>query len=373
MPIIIKENETEWSESEDKIVVIVPLTSRIDTNPSVLVTTKYVKISSPPYIWECFLYSSIDSENSFVRIGKDQVSFEAKKVEKGLWNKLSHQNAGCESYCKEQRTTALEEYQRSLENSTKLKSQKYQEIRQESVRKQMELDDSERKSIEHQKLLENQRAALEIKRKKEQLKAKMNAQKRKNILEKCQQIPPTRKSGHITVNFTPRVFPTAARESQEIEEKEWLEKQFAASVSLKLDCSELTPEQRNPEWLKAKAESMFKKGDFKSAINAYNLAIRMCPNLYSLYLGRSDCHLQLRHLHKAIEDSSKALELLVPAVPSNAGARKKAHKVRGMAFVELKLPVEGLMDIEAALKLPGTDDEMQKYACELRYKIESEL
>lgn len=34
------------------------------------------------------------------------------------------------------------------------------------------------------------------------------------------EIPSPRKSGHIAVKFTPRVFPTAARESQEAEEKE---------------------------------------------------------------------------------------------------------------------------------------------------------
>lgn len=34
------------------------------------------------------------------------------------------------------------------------------------------------------------------------------------------EIPSPRKSGHITVKFTPRVFPTAARESQEGEETE---------------------------------------------------------------------------------------------------------------------------------------------------------
>ncbi|GBN36898.1 hypothetical protein AVEN_99813-1, partial [Araneus ventricosus] len=76
---------------------------------------------------------------------------------------------------------------------------------------------------------------------------------RKQLQQLSEQIPPTRKSGHITVNFTPRVFPTAARESQEAEEKEWLDKQLAASVSLKLNLSDLSPEERNPQWLKSKA------------------------------------------------------------------------------------------------------------------------
>lgn len=43
---------------------------------------------------------------------------------------------------------------------------------------------------------------------------------RKKMQQVVNEIPSPRKSGHITVKFTPRVFPTAARESQEDEEKE---------------------------------------------------------------------------------------------------------------------------------------------------------
>ncbi|GFR23032.1 dynein assembly factor 4, axonemal [Trichonephila clavata] len=342
MPLIITENDTEWQESVDKILVTVPLTSRVDIKPTILITSKYLKISSPPYLWECFLFADINPDNSFARIGLDSVSFELQKSVEELWNKLSHSEAGRIRVLSEgTKRSAFGEHEKYLKEALEQKLQTKKNVQKESVRKQMELEELERKMIEKEKMLENKKAAAEIKRKKEQLKAEMIAQKRKYLLQCAEQIPPTRKSGHITVSFTPRVFPTAARESQEAEEKEWLEKQLAASVSLKLDCTDLSPQERNPDWLKLKAESMFKKGDYKSAINAYSLAIRMCPNLYSLYSGRSACHLNLRNLHKAIEDSSKALELLVPPVPSNASDRKEAHKIRGSAFQQLQLYVEG--------------------------------
>ncbi|CAL1283732.1 unnamed protein product [Larinioides sclopetarius] len=289
-----------------------------------------------------------------------------------MWNALTHSQAGCDSYRKEQREAAFEEHQKHLQNSLESKLQRKQTVHRESIRRQMELEELDRQTIEREKMLENQKAAEEIKRKKEQLKANMIAQKRKQLQRLSEQIPPTRKSGHIRVNFTPRVFPTAARESQEAEEKEWLDKQLAASVSLKLDLGDLSPEERNPQWLKSKAESMFKKGDFRSAINAYTLAIRMCPNLYSLHLGRSACHLKLHNLHKAIEDSSKALELLVPAVPSNANDRKEAHRIRGMAFQKLELYIESLMDFEAALKIDANDEEMKQKSYEVRNLIEKD-
>ena len=45
--------------------------------------------------------------------------------------------------------------------------------------------------------------------------------------------------------------------------------------------------------------------NYLAAINAYNLAIRLNNNIPLLYLNRAACHLKLKNLHKAIEDSSK--------------------------------------------------------------------
>ncbi|XP_055933275.1 dynein axonemal assembly factor 4-like isoform X2 [Argiope bruennichi] len=343
MPLIIKEKEVEWHESKDKILIVVPLTSRVDVKPSVLITSNYLKVSSPPYLWECFLFNSIDPEKSFVRITSDNVSFELQKSMDEVWNDLSHPEAGSEIYRKEQRETAFEENQKRLQNSLESKQQRKQTAQRESIRKQMEVEELERQIIEREKMRENQKAAADIKRKQEQLKANVIAQKRKQLQQFSDKIPPTRKSGHITVSFTPREFPTAARESQEAEEREWLDKQMAASASLKLDLSDLSPHERNPQWLKSKAD---------------------------LHLGRSACHLNLRNLHKAVEDSSKALELLVPAVPSNANDRKEAHKIRGTAFQALELYVEGLMDFEAALKMDPNDKEIKQKADEVRNFIE---
>lgn len=50
---------------------------------------------------------------------------------------------------------------------------------------------------------------------------------------------------------------------------------------------------------------MFATGNYLAAVNAYNLAVRLNNKLPQLYLNRAACHLKLRNLHKAIEDSSK--------------------------------------------------------------------
>lgn len=50
---------------------------------------------------------------------------------------------------------------------------------------------------------------------------------------------------------------------------------------------------------------LFAKENYLAAINAYNLAIRLNNKIPLLYLNRAACHLKLKNLHKAIEDSSK--------------------------------------------------------------------
>lgn len=91
------------------------------------------------------------------------------------------------------------------------------------------------------------------------------------------------------------------------------------------ELSDLKEEEKNPEWLKDKGNNLSATENYLAAINAYNLAIRLNNKMPLLYLNWAACHLKLKNLHKAIEDSSKALELLTPPVAENAIARVKAH------------------------------------------------
>uniref|UniRef100_A0A2K6L8Y8 Dynein axonemal assembly factor 4 n=1 Tax=Rhinopithecus bieti TaxID=61621 RepID=A0A2K6L8Y8_RHIBE len=126
-------------------------------------------------------------------------------------------------------------------------------------------------------------------------------------------IPAPRSVGSIKINFTPRVFPTALRESQVAEEEEWLHKQAEARRAMNTDIPELCDlkeEEKNPEWLKDKGNKLFATENYLAAINAYNLAIRLNNKMPLLYLNRAACHLKLKNLHKAIEDSSKAYRIM---------------------------------------------------------------
>ena len=49
----------------------------------------------------------------------------------------------------------------------------------------------------------------------------------------------------------------------------------------------------------------FATGNYQGAVNAYNLAIRLNSKIPAFYSNRAACHLKLRNLHKALDDTSK--------------------------------------------------------------------
>ncbi|XP_045385683.1 dynein axonemal assembly factor 4 isoform X3 [Lemur catta] len=259
---------------------------------------------------------------------------------------------------------AWKECQRKAEEQKRI--QREEKLHQKE--KQME---EERKNLKHKGLPRNSSRYLATK-----------GRNLENIFsEKLKEdsIPAPRSVGSIKINFTPRVFPTALRESQVAEEEEtsfsfqWLHKQAEARRAMNTDIPELCDlkeEEKNPEWLKDKGNKLFATENYLAAINAYNLAIRLNNKIPLLYLNRAACHLKLKNLHKAIEDSSKALELLTPPVTDNANARMKAHVRRGTAFCQLELYVEGLQDYEAALKIDPSNKIIQNDAEKIRTVIQ---
>uniref|UniRef100_UPI00358F7CC6 dynein axonemal assembly factor 4-like n=1 Tax=Myxine glutinosa TaxID=7769 RepID=UPI00358F7CC6 len=201
-------------------------------------------------------------------------------------------------------------------------------------------------------------------------RADARPQKTRTIFEQKGCTPPPRPTSTISVTFTPRAFPTALRESRVAEEEEWLKKQAEAQRIEDINDLELSNDEKDPKWLKEKGNKLFSSGCFQAAINAYTLAIRLNNRNHVLYSNRSACHLKLRNFHKAIEDSTRALELLVPAVDVNAVARAKAYVRRGTAFCELQLFVEGLQDFEGALKLDRGNAMLQADADKIRSLIQ---
>ncbi|XP_068551461.1 dynein axonemal assembly factor 4 isoform X1 [Anas acuta] len=420
MPVWLRGHS--WRQSGSAVFLSLPVPGVRVTAANIFCTERYLKVSVPPFLFEAILYAPIDDTNSTAKIGNGIVFFTLYKKEVGIWESLTLENASKEKLQYLRENAVLKAHEKAKEE-TEAKKVTKQEHKKYALEATMKLEEAERKRIEELKEQERQKVTKELQLWKDQLKDVENQkkvqkegqlheeveqlkEKKKEKINKTsipseetlktrlkptkgrgscsmfsenlkeEQLPAPRSSGTIKINFTSRVFPTALRESRVAEEEEWLHKQAEARRIISADLSELKDlkeEEKNPDWLKDKGNKMFATGNYLAAVNAYNLAVRLNNKLPLLYLNRAACHLKLRNLHKAIEDSSKALELLTPPVPDNENARVKAYVRRGTAFCQLELYAEGLQDYEAALKIDPKNKTIEKDAEKIRHVIQGTM
>ncbi|XP_072888939.1 dynein axonemal assembly factor 4 isoform X2 [Hemitrygon akajei] len=414
MPVLVK--DYTWEQVESEVFITVPLKGVSAGKADIFCAEDYVKVNFPPFLFEVLLYASIDESKSSAQLGNGAVIFTLHKRESRMWEQLITTEVNKEKL-QEKRERAILAAQVKAQEAAKEKAIKKRENEKYSLEKMMKVEEDNRKQIEELKKQEQIKATEELEKwklqkleeeelkRKEELKIarqKIEAEKKwkkgENIIQNSaseapykhslkkgnasniftedarkEMIPAPRSAGNIQIQFTPRVFPTALRESLIAEEEEWLRKQAEARRANNAyvpELKDLKEEEKNPDWLKDKGNKLFASGDYLAAINAYNLGIRLNNNLPALYLNRAATHLKLRNLHKALEDCSKALELLTPAVPDNAESRLKAHVRRGAAFCELELYVEGLQDYEAALKIDPNNAAVKADAEKIRRVIQ---
>ncbi|XP_036391444.1 dynein assembly factor 4, axonemal [Megalops cyprinoides] len=410
MPLIVQ--DFSWTQTESMLYISVPLKGIKPGKVDILATNEYIKVSFPPFLFEVFLFDLIDDDKSAAKIGNGVVIFTLYKKNDRMWEQLGMKDDD-KQRLKEIRERAVLKTQEKAAADSKAKAARKQEEKKYALQRMMQLEDEERARIKKIKDEEREKAIAEMeawklkqRQEAEKIKAQQSqieAQQRQgeeaeHKQRKSDQIPPPRakekgaivkhakqkqvalpaprSSGNIKIHFTPRVFPTALRESRVPEEEEWLKKQAEArraGAGEVPELMDLKEEERNPDWLKEKGNKLFATGNYLAAVNAYNLAIQLNRKIPALYSNRAACHLKLRNLHKAIEDSSTALNLLTPAVADNAEARMKAHLRRGTAFCELELYAEGLQDYQAALKIDPHNEAVKEDAQKIRNIIQGSV
>ncbi|NXG51625.1 DAAF4 factor, partial [Psilopogon haemacephalus] len=421
MPLWLQ--EYSWRQTGSAVYLSLPLRGLRVSPANIFCTDQYLKVSVPPFLFEAFLYAPIDDTNSTAKIGNENIFFTLYKKEVAIWDSLTLANASKEKLQYLRQDAVLKAHKKAKEE-TEAKKVKKQEHKRYALEATMKLEEAERTRIEDLKEKERQEVTKELELWKKQQKeaehqnrvqkegelhqevqqfnekekgkinksrvpnegtSKTRLKPTKGCRGSCsmfsenlkeEQLPAPRCAATIKINFTSRVFPTPLRESRVAEEEEWLHKQAEARRIVNADLSELEglkEEEKNPDWLKDKGNKMFATGNYLAAVNAYNLAIRLNNKLPLLYLNRAACHLKLRNLHKAIKDSSKALELLTPPVPDNNSARVKAYVRRGTAFCQLELYTEGLQDYEAALKIDPKNEAIEKDAEKIRHLIQGTM
>ncbi|NXS52175.1 DAAF4 factor, partial [Brachypteracias leptosomus] len=420
MPVWLR--DCRWRQSASAVYLSLPVPGVRVTPSNIFCTDQYLKVSVPPFLFEVFLYAPIDDINSTAKIGNGLIFFTLYKKEEAMWDSLSlasdnkeklqclrqdavlkaHEKAKAETEAKKvtkqkHKRYALEATMK-LEEAERKRIEELKEKERQKVTKELELWKKQQKDAEKQNRVQQELLPQEVEQLKEKKKEKMNktrisnegtSKTRLQPTKGChgsssmfsenlkeEQLPAPRSAATIKINFTSRVFPTPLRESRVAEEEEWLHKQAEARRTVSADMAELEDlkeEERNPDWLKDKGNKMFAMGNYLAAVNAYTLAMRLNNKLPLLYLNRAACHLKLRNFHKAIEDSSKALELLTPPVPDNESARVKAYVRRGTAFCQLELYTEGLQDYEAALRIDPENKTIQTDAEKIRHVIQGSM
>ncbi|XP_041795712.1 dynein assembly factor 4, axonemal [Chelmon rostratus] len=398
MPLLV--TDYSWTQTETAVYINVPLKGAKVGKVDILCTDEYLKVYFSPYLFEAFLLEPVDDVRSTAKVGNGVVVISLSKRISRVWERLMITTNDREKK-KEVREKALLKYQERLSSESKSKAEKQHAEKKYALETMMKLEKEERDSIQKMKDTEREKttaelAAWQLRQKEkavEEAKSKVQSQRdhqnELNAMTEKQRngcsgggkvkldqrgdsegkskkkqgvLPAPRPRGSIQVTFTPRVFPTALRESRVPEEDEWLRKQAEARRAVNADIEELKDlkeTERNADWLKDKGDKCFATRDYLGAVNAYSLAIRLNRKIPALFSNRAACHLKLRNLHKAIEDSSQALDLLTPPVAANAAARTRAHVRRGSAFCQLQLYAEGLQDYQAALKINPYNEALQ--------------
>lgn len=405
MPIAVK--DYTWRETEAEVHIVLPLKGVKASKADILSTHRYIKVNYPPYLFEVYLRADVIEEQCTARVGNGVVEFRLVKKDAVLWGKLSAPEAEEDKrVLAEKRVEAVEAVRKAAEEAAEVRAKKKQEEERFAVHEQIRLEQEERERIEREKQVERDRADRELQRWREEKKMKQAQEKEKEVQqqkkkvmteEKAQQLkksstqdkvstaaiwtteesskqqkkspPPPRARGSIPVRFTPRAFPTAARESKAEEEQEWLAKQ-AAARRISRGHGDEDPNERNPEFLKDRGVNFFKAKNYEAAVNVFSEAILLNPSLPQLHSNRAASYLALGEMDKCISDCCRALELYYPVVPANHTARAKVFARRGSAYAQSGQLQLAVQDYEAAVRLLPGDAALKNDCSRLKQALE---
>lgn len=395
MPIVIK--DYCWKQTIKHIIINIPL-KNVNIHDVDLLTYKlYIKASYPPYFFELFLAKPIDSSRSTCFIKNDEIIFELLKSEAEQWDSLEA------TVNKEDKIVLkkkfLEDIQKESQERVQSNVDKKAELKREAVREQIRIDTGRKNIIDEIKKEDTRNALIDLKLWKNddssvesckyvttkpgieeasEIEKEIIAVAPASVASKILSIPDKiiplpRRSQSVNVFFTDRIFPTPSRESKAAEEEEWLAKQAAARRSVGFDDADLRPEERNPQWLKDKGDEFFRAQNYLGAISAYTTGIKLNKNFVVLYVNRSAAQFAIGNLHKTVDDSSTALELMTPICEANRVLRAKCLARRGAALIKLSLERQGNDEIKAALKLLPHEKKIREVIENLKKELKENL
>ncbi|KAG5880864.1 hypothetical protein JTB14_017791 [Gonioctena quinquepunctata] len=355
MPIIIK--DYKWKQTDDNITLQVPWGRLSPSKADILITSRYIKASYEQTFFEVILLKPIDKTASKCTLLSDEIIFELKKNHEGAWETLEPDIPKAEKL--QLKKQFLEESYQETQKDFDEKVNKKAELKRVAVRKQIETDTANRNVIDEIRKHEEETALGDVNEWKKNMAEKKlphlrrNAKKNQsvNVIKTHEPPNPPRTPTTLHIEFTPREFPTPSRESLLEEENEWLAKQAEARRSAGFVSEDIRPEERNPQFIKAKGDEFLKNKNYLGAISAYSYGIKLSPNFSDFYISRSEAHFAVGNFHRVLQDCSSALDLLKPECPSNLTERAQCTGRRGEALCKLGMKKQGIEEIEYSLKL----------------------
>lgn len=320
MPILIK--NYRWSQTDEHVRLDVPLKSaKLKANVDIFIQSAFVKVSAPPFLFEVYLAHPIDvnESNQSTRIYDNEIRLRLRKSQPQCqWETLERAIAKCETV--ELKEQIVEQAHQLAEAADKqLERYKY-DVKQAEIQKEIFRESAIRKEVDSIQSAACGRAmnAVEDLRVEQKMNSTTtraihapNVQPIRMTSEEAPAIPPVRECATIGVTFTERRFPTPMRESQAAVEQEWLVKQNEARRAVGFVEEDLRPEERNVDWLKAKAGDFFAKGNYLAAISALTTAVRMNPKCYDLYLNRASCQYAIKNYNRCVSECEFIIIILI--------------------------------------------------------------
>ncbi|KAJ3354636.1 Dynein assembly factor 4, axonemal [Allomyces javanicus] len=331
MPPLLVRNY-DFHETETHAFIDVPWPAPISAKAAdIYANDVYVKVHAVPYFFELDLAHAVDDTASAATIANSIVSFALVKKEPASWGAAKY-DAPSAADVRQRRQDAEARYLARQEEERKQRESEKWARHRFLVKQQMEVERQDRERVEGLKRQEKEEAepaALsttttandaeddaessddddpEI----QALKAKYRAVQQRQaqpvsiLVPDADKRPPPRPRGELTVTFTPRQLPTAARESHDAK---WVAEMEEAR-------RRRGPRQDEADALETKARDLQRAGQTVAAVDAFSASLAIAPGRHRYHftttclIGRSECYEQLAWHRHVVDDVDAAVALL---------------------------------------------------------------
>ena len=166
MPLLIR--DYTWDETEKMVFITVPLKGVRAHKVDLLSSEEFIKVSFPPYLFECLLYAPVDDQASTAQIGNGAVVFKLKKQEPGMWLHLTKDEADDKNIIKQKKEEAIQKNQERAEQERKEKAENKRKSEKYTINEMMKIEDVDRERINNIKENERKTATEDLEQWKEE-------------------------------------------------------------------------------------------------------------------------------------------------------------------------------------------------------------